>query len=217
MSAGVDYSDEGALVDALSAGDEQAFAWLLDRYDGSLRRAARMYVASAATADEVVQETWVAVIRGLPRFERRSSLKTWLYRILMNIARTHGVREHRSVPFSSAPAAMREGDEPAVDPDRFRPLDDQYPRGWRSFPPAWEQLPEQQLLSGELLDQVGKALETLPAAQREVVTLRDLEGWSAAEVCNALAISETNQRVLLHRGRMKLRRVCEEYLEPSPL
>ena len=213
---GSDFVDDRALVDALRAGDETAFAWLLDRYHAPLHRTARMYVSTDAQADEVVQETWVAVLRGIDRFEQRSSLKTWLYRILMNIARTRGVKESRSIPFSSAAGALEEGAEPTFDPERFRPPDDhEWPGHWAAFPLDWEHQPESRLLAGETLALVGQAIADLPPAQREVLTLRDMEGWSSSEVCNALALSETNQRVLLHRGRAKIRRTLESYFESS--
>jgi RNA polymerase sigma-70 factor (ECF subfamily) len=210
-----DYSDDGVLVDALCRRDDAAFAWLLDRYDGSLRRLARNYVPSAAVADEVVQETWLAVIRGIDGFERRSSLKTWLFRILMNVARTRGVREQRTIPFSSARGAMEEGSEPAVDPDRFLPADSRRPGHWASLPTRWEHEPEERLLSAETTRFVSEAIDMLPPAQREVITLRDIEGWTSVEVCNALSVSETNQRVLLHRARAKVRRALEAHFESA--
>ena len=177
-----------------------------------------MYVATDAQADEVVQETWLAVIKGIDRFERRSSVKTWIYRILMNIARTKGVREARSVPFSSAPTAMVEGAEPTFSPDRFRPPDDpEWPGHWASFPLDWEHQPETRLLAAETLSLVGAVLQELPPAQREVLTLRDVNGWPSTEVCHALGVSETNQRVLLHRGRAKVRTALESYFETSEL
>ncbi|HZP31151.1 MAG TPA: sigma-70 family RNA polymerase sigma factor, partial [Acidimicrobiia bacterium] len=178
-----DYNSDAELVQALRDGDESAFAWLLDRYDAPLRRTALMYVPTRAAADEAVQETWLGVIKGIDRFEGRSSLKTWIFRILMNIARTKGVRETRAIPFASARGAMSEGDEPAFDPDRFRPASDpQYPFHWASFPTPWEHEPAERLDAAETLAVVRAALERLPAAQREVVTLRDLEGWSSTEV-----------------------------------
>jgi RNA polymerase sigma-70 factor (ECF subfamily) len=211
-----DFADDAALIDALRAGDEAAFGWMLDQHNAALRRTARMYVATDALADEVVQETWLAVIKGIDRFEGRSSVKTWIYRILMNIARTKGVRESRSVPFSSAAGALSEGAEPTFSADRFRPPDDpEWPGHWASFPLDWEHQPETRLLAAETLSLVGAALEQLPPAQREVLTLRDVNGWTSAEVCHALGVSETNQRVLLHRGRAKVRTALESYFETS--
>jgi len=212
----VDFSDDATLVAALRTGEERAFAWMLDRYDAPLRRVARMYVATDAHAEEVVQETWLALLRGIDRFEQRSTLKTWLYRILVNIARTRGVKEARTIPFSSAVNAITDGAEPTFDPDRFRPPDDpDWPGHWASFPPDWEHEPEARLLADETLAVVAAAIEALPPAQREVITLRDVEGWAAAEVCNALELTETNQRVLLHRGRARIRRALELYFESS--
>ena len=208
------YSDDAALVSALRDGDEDAFTWLLDTYDASLRRVARTYVPSDAVADEVVQEAWLAVITGIERFEGRSSVKTWLYRILANVARTRGTRERRTIPFSSAASVMEDGAEPTFEPDRFRPpTDAQWPGHWATFPLGWEQQPETSLLSAETLDVVRRALETLPPTQREVLTLRDVEGWTAVEVCNALELTETNQRVLLHRARARVRSALESYFE----
>jgi RNA polymerase sigma-70 factor (ECF subfamily) len=209
-----DFSDDAALVDGLRAGDDAAFGWMLDRYSPQLRRSARMYVATDAQADEVVQETWLAVIKGIDRFEGRSSVKTWIHRILMNIARTKGVRESRSLPFSSALGALGEGAEPTCSADRFRPPDDpEWPGHWASFPVDWEHQPETRLLASETLALVGSALGALPPSQREVLTLRDLNGWSSAEVCDALGVSEANQRVLLHRGRARIRNALESYFQ----
>ena len=209
------FEDDAVLVPALRRGDDRAFAWMLDRYDASLRRAARMYVPTDAAADEVVGDTWLGVLRGIDRFEQRSSVKTWLYRILMNIARSKGVRERRTVPFSSAIGATEDGATPTFDPDRFRPdvAGEEHPGHWRSFPLDWEHEPEQRLLSGETLGVVAAALDELPPAQREVVLLRDVEGWSPEEVCDALELTGANQRVLLHRGRARLRRALEAYFE----
>jgi RNA polymerase sigma-70 factor, ECF subfamily len=198
--------EEASLVDALLAGEEAAFARVVDEYSPGLLRMARTYVASEAEAEEVVQETWLAVVKGLERFERRSSLRTWIFRILMNIARTRGKREARSIPFSSAFDAASAPDEPAVDPDRFLPADDRYPRHWAIAPVPW---PEEGLLRAEALEAVKGAIEELPPAQREVITLRDVVGSSSEEACNALGVSETNQRVLLHRARSKVRAALE--------
>jgi RNA polymerase sigma-70 factor, ECF subfamily len=212
----IDFSDDRQLVTALRVGDEGAFAWLLDRYHAPLHRAARTYVATDAHADEVVQETWVAVLRGIDRFEHRSALKTWLYGILMNIARTRGVKESRTIPFSSAAGALHDGAEPTFEADRFRPpTDPDWPGHWVSFPLDWEHEPETRLLANETLSLVVTVIDALPPAQREVITLRDIDGWTSAEVCNALGLSETNQRVLLHRGRARVRRALESHFESS--
>jgi RNA polymerase sigma-70 factor (ECF subfamily) len=210
--AALDYSDDDVLVAALRARDEDAFAWLLDRYTGSLRRLARAHVASDAAADEVVSEAWLAVITGIGRFEQRSSLKTWIHRIVLNLARTKGTREHRSVPFSSL-ASEADSSEAAVDPDRFRPAGTPGAGSWASPPVPWDEEPETSLSAVETLDVVRRAIATLPPGQQMVITLRDLEGWRADDVCNALDLSETNQRVLLHRARTKVRTALEHHFE----
>ena len=164
-------------------------------------RVARMYVGSRAVAEEVVQEAWVAVLNGIGRFEGRSSLKTWIFRILTNIAKTRGQREGRSIPFSS----LAPDDEHAVDPDRF--AED---GAWASPPRSFG--PEERLLSDETMAVVEAAIAKLPASQAIVISMRDVDGFSAEEACNALDISETNQRVLLHRARSKVRQALEDYL-----
>jgi RNA polymerase sigma-70 factor, ECF subfamily len=203
--------DEGELVAALRAGDEAAFKQLIDRYHASLVRVAQAYVPTRALAEEVAQETWLAVFKGVDRFEGRSSFKTWLFRILTNIARTRAQREGRTLPLSALenPAGVPEA---AVEPDRF--LDPEHPRWpghWASRPSAWE-TPEERLLRAETRHVVARAIEALPGSQRAVISLRDVEGWSSAEVCNALGLTETNQRVLLHRARSKVRRALDDYL-----
>jgi RNA polymerase sigma-70 factor (ECF subfamily) len=211
-----DYQDDSVLVRALRDGDEAAFAWLLDRYDRCLRRIAMTFVQSRAVADEVVQETWMGVVKGIDRFEGRSSVKTWVFRILVNVARARGLREHRSIPFAAVSTALAEGAEPAFDPDRFLSVPAGDPAGhWVSFPLAWEHEPEHRLEAAETLAVIGDAIAGLPPAQREVMMLRDVEQWTSPEVCDALGISESNQRVLLHRARSKVRRALEEYFESS--
>jgi len=214
-SATTPYADDRTLVQALRRGDEDAFGWLIDRYGGSLRRLARNYVATAAVADDVVQETWLAVVKGIDRFEERSAVSTWLYRILANIARTRGVREHRSIPFSSVGSALEEGAGPAVEPERFGTPGAPGYGAWASPPTPWDDEPETRLESSEVLEVVRAAVDQLPPAQREVMTLRDLEGWTSTEVRNALDLTETNQRVLLHRARSKVRRAIEAYFEKA--
>jgi RNA polymerase sigma-70 factor, ECF subfamily len=209
-----DFADDGMLIAALRAGDEGAFVWLLDRYSGPLHRLARSYVSTNASADEVVQETWLAVLNGIDRFEGRSSVKTWVYRILMNIARAKGVRDHRSVPFTSLRGEL-EADEPAVDPARFVSQPGNAPGPWAAPPLAWDEEPEARLTATETLTAVEHAIDMLPPNQRAVITLRDLEGWDAQEVCNALEISQTNQRVLLHRARAKVRQALETHFEEA--
>jgi RNA polymerase sigma-70 factor (ECF subfamily) len=201
--------DDAALIAALRARDERAFEALMREYNASLLRVAQIYVASRAVAEEVVQETWIGVLNGIDRFEGRSSLKTWIFRILTNIAKTRGQREGRTVPFSALerPDAVPEA---AVDPGRFRrPDDERWPGHWASRPEPW---PEERLLAAEMREVVERAIEQLPPAQRAVISLRDVEGWSAEEARNALGVSETNQRVLLHRARSKVRQALENYL-----
>jgi RNA polymerase sigma-70 factor, ECF subfamily len=199
--------DEQILA-ALKRGDETAFVQLVEQHQGLMLRVALRYVRTRAVAEEVVQETWVAVLHGLDRFEARASLKTWIFRILTNRAISRGEREGRVLPFSS----LGDEDGPAVEPDRFRPPGAQWAGGWKVFPDA---LPEERLLARETLSLIGDAIAELPERQHLVITMRDVEGWSAEEVCEALAISETNQRVLLHRARSKVRRTLEAYLEPE--
>ena len=206
-------AEEQSLVAALRAGDERAFETLVERYHRSLLRLALMYVPSRAVAEEVVQETWLGVLQGLGRFEGRSSLKTWIFRILINRARTRGQRESRSIPFSAAWRPEADADEPAVEADRFVPIEQQGAGHWVSRPRDWDALPEERMIAQETRDQIQQAIDALPDSQREVITLRDVEGWSSEEVCNVLEITETNQRVLLHRARSKVRRALERYLD----
>jgi RNA polymerase sigma-70 factor (ECF subfamily) len=201
-----------ATVEALRAGDESAFASLIDQYHGPLLRMALVYVPSHAVAEDVVQETWLGVLQGIDRFEARSSLKTWVFRILINRAKTRGAREGRSVAFSSVGGIDPDGREPSVDPDRFHPLGHRLAGHWSSAPRNWSETPEERLLSDETLARVQAAVDNLPDSQRAVITLRDIDGWTAAEVCTMLDISDANQRVLLHRARSKVRQALEQYL-----
>jgi RNA polymerase sigma-70 factor, ECF subfamily len=189
--------EEMRLVEGLRNRDEQAFEQLIRMYQSALVRVAQMYVSSRAIAEDVVQESWLAVLNGIDRFEGRSSLKTWIFRIVTNRAKTRGQREARSRPFSSLEP------EASVDPHRF--VDGH----WRTFPESW---PEERLLGAEALRMIGEAIEALPPSQRAVITLRDVQGWSPEEVRNALELSETNERVLLHRARAKVRAALEAYL-----
>ena len=200
------------IVAALRAGDERVFRELVERYHASLIRVALMYVRTRAVAEEVVQDTWIGVLQSLPRFEGRSSLRTWIFRILANQARSRAKREARSVPFSAL--AGDDDASPAVDPDRFLPADHPaVPGHWASPPRSWAARPEDELLGRETRERISAAIDALPAAQRTVISLRDVEGWSSEEVCDLLAISEGNQRVLLHRARSKVRAALEEYLD----
>ena len=204
-------TEDHELVQRLRDGDEAAFAELIDRYGVTMVRVAQMYVRDRATAEEVVQETWLAVLNGIDRFEERSSLKTWLFRILTNRAKTRGEREGRMVPFSSLEGAGEE-DEPSVDPDRFLGPDSPDAGAWAAPPRAW---PQEEVLGRETLGVVEMAIEQLPEAQREVIRLRDVEGWTPMEVAEALEITDGNQRVLLHRARSKVRAALEAYLDPE--
>ena len=181
-------------------------------YNAALLRVAQIYVPTRAVAEDVVQDTWIGVLNGIDRFEGRSSLKTWIFRILTNIAKTRGQREGRTVPFSALerPEAVPEA---AVEADRFLPPDhERWPGHWATKPEPW---PEDRLLATETLGIVDRAIDELPPAQRAVIGLRDVQGWSAEETCNALGVSETNQRVLLHRARSKVRRALEDYLSEA--
>jgi RNA polymerase sigma-70 factor (ECF subfamily) len=199
-------------VRLLRSGDEAAFMRLVDSLGPSMLRIAQMYVPSRAVAEEVVQEAWLGVLKGLDRFEGRSSLRTWILRILVNVAKTRGVRERRSAPFSSFEEAAAGSGEPAVSPDRFLTEGAKWAGHWSLEPAPWD-APEQRVLGAETRSVVERVIATLPPGQAEVIRLRDVEGWSSEEVRNALALSETNQRVLLHRARSKVRRALERYFE----
>ncbi len=199
------------LVAALRAGDEEAFRTVVREWHGSMLRVARIFTPSRAVAEDVVQETWLRVLGALDRFEGRSSLKTWVFRILVNTAKTRAQREGRTIPFSALQDVARVP-EASVEPERFHPDDHPYhPGGW-AVPPR--ELPEDRLLAAETRELIAEAIEALPASQRAVISLRDVEGWSSEEVRNALDISEVNQRVLLHRARAKVRQALEDYLAP---
>lgn len=201
---------DAELIDRLRNGDEAAFAGLIDSYSAPLLRLAVMFVQSRSIAEEVVQETWMAVVTGIGRFEGRSSVKTWLFKILTNIAKTRAQRERRTVPFTEF--EVDTGDEPAVEASRFLPADHpQWPHHWAAPLQPWSMGPEGTALDRETLAVLRDALEKLPRAQQLVVALRDVHGWPATEVCAALDLSEANQRVLLHRGRSRLRGVLERY------
>jgi RNA polymerase sigma-70 factor, ECF subfamily len=199
--------EDAKLVEGLRAGDEAAFAELIRRYGAGMLRVAQMFVSTRSAAEDVVGDAWVGVLRGIDRFEGRSSLKTWLFRIVANTAKTRGVREARSVPFSALGDA---GDDSAVDPERFLGTGERFLGHWGAPPQSWA--PEGDLLSQEALDVIDRVIEALPPAQRAVITLRDVEGFSSEEVRNALDLTETNQRVLLHRARSKVRNALEEYM-----
>jgi RNA polymerase sigma-70 factor (ECF subfamily) len=202
---------DAELVERLRAGDEGAFEQLVDEYGLSMLRVAGLYVRDRAVAEEVVQETWLAVLNGIDRFEGRSSLKTWIFRILANRAKTRGEREGRSVPLSAI-AADAETGEASVDPERFFGPDGPAPFAWAAPPRDW---PQKRVLDREALGVIEEAIEMLPETQQTVIRLRDVEGWSPQEVAEALQISDGNQRVLLHRARSKVRAALEDYLDPE--
>lgn len=197
------------LVAGLRAGDEATFARLVDLWSRSMLRLARSYVSTNDSAEEVVQDTWLAVLQGVDRFEGRSSLRTWVYRILVNTAKKRGVQEKRTVPASSLlPSDSDHG--PTVDPALFQGPDGRHPGHWIEFPQSWPS-PENAVLAGEVLRVIGEAMATLPARQRSVLTLRDVDGRTSAEVCDIMEISPENQRVLLHRARAAVRARLETY------
>jgi RNA polymerase sigma-70 factor (ECF subfamily) len=198
-----------ALIERLRAGDEETFADLVRRWSPAMLRLARNFVATNQSAEDAVQDAWLGMLDGLDRFEGRASLRTWTFTILVNRAKTRGVREHRTVVNLQA----TDGDDgPTVDPDRFQGPDGRYPGGWTStgVPAPWHE-PERRAVARETLSLVQRALADLPARQRDVVTMRDVQGFGADEVCSILALSPANQRVLLHRGRASLRVALENY------
>jgi RNA polymerase sigma-70 factor (ECF subfamily) len=204
-------TQRSADVDRLRGGDADAFSQLVRSWSPMMLRLARSYVSTDASAQEVVQETWLAVIRGLHRFEARSSLRTWVLAILGNLGRTRGVREARAVPWSSLGPDDMAGS--GVDPDRFRGWDDQWPGHWTSVgsPNPWQPGPEDETVAAQVRDELSTALARLPERQRTVISLRDIHGLSAGEVCSLLGVSAGNQRVLLHRARSRLRGQLELY------
>ncbi|MGH2715991.1 MAG: RNA polymerase sigma factor [Thermoleophilaceae bacterium] len=203
-------TDDAEQLARLRAGDEQAFQDLVERHYGTMVAVASTYVSSRAVAEEVVQDAWIGVLRGLDGFEGRSSLQTWIMRIVANTAMRRGGAEAHSVPFSSL---AREGEEAAVDADRFRGPEDAFPGHWRAYPRDWSSLPEEALLGREVLEVVKRAIDELPAAQRTVITLRDIHGCSTEEVCATLEIEAPHQRVLLHRARSRVRSALERHFD----
>jgi RNA polymerase sigma-70 factor (ECF subfamily) len=212
--AGLDVDrEDDLLLEALRRGDEAAFMALVARHGPVMMRIARAYVGSAAVAEEIVQEAWLGVLESLPRFEGRSSLKTWVLRILKNIASRRAGQERRSVPFSALEGDDPEADEPAVAPERFLDPQERWAGHWASAPRRFGDVPEERLFARETLGAVEGAILALPPSQRAVIGLRDVEGWGAGEVCELLEISEANQRVLLHRARARVRRALELHLD----
>ncbi len=205
-------STEADLIARLRGGDEAVFACLVNTYSASLKRLALAFVSIDAMAEDVVQDTWLAVLTGIDRFEGRSSVKTWIFKILTNRAKTRAIREKRTINFSE----LEDPSEPAVDPDRFLPAEHpSFPGHWASALDHWSASAEDTVVGRETMGVLERGLESLPPAQRVVVALRDVQGWPAAEVCEVLGLSEANQRVLLHRGRSRLRGVLESYFKEN--
>jgi RNA polymerase sigma-70 factor (ECF subfamily) len=203
-------AEEVVLLARLRAGDERAFEALVNRHYGTMLAVARTYVSSRAVAEEVVQEAWLGVLKGLDGFEGRSSLATWIMRIVANIAKTRGVREARSIAFTGLAG---DGQEPAVEPERFRGAGDGFPGHWRAYPANWSRMPEEVLHERDTLRTVMDAIALLPAAQRAVITMRDVQGCAPEEVCAVLEVSDGNQRVLLHRARSRVRAALERHID----
>jgi RNA polymerase sigma-70 factor (ECF subfamily) len=204
--------DDTAVIAALRDGDEAAFARLVDQHTPAMLRVARGYVPSLDIAEEVVQETWIALIKGIDKFEGRSSLRTWLFAVMINIAKARGIKERRGA--DAEIAAFTGG---TVDPARFRTADDPWPGHWNQHeePSPFPDTPEGSVLGAELVETARRELDKLPERQREVVTLRDMLGFDSDEVCDLLHISAANQRVLLHRGRAAIRQALEDYLRDA--
>lgn len=196
------------LIARLRAGDEGGFAELVDRYSPSMLAVARTHVAGREAAEDVVQDTWIAVLKGIDAFEGRSSLRTWLFRILVNIAKTRGVHDKRTAPVD----VQELDDRPVPGPESFQAAGDRWPGHWIRFPLPWRDSPEHSLLAGETRDLVRVELDRLPRLQRLVVSLRDVEGYTSEEVCALLDLTAANQRVLLHRGRGRIRLALADYL-----
>lgn len=206
-------SEDLRMAERLRAGEEAAFRDLVNRYYGSMIRVALAHVADRSVAEEVVQDVWMAVLEGLDRFEGRSSLKTWIFSILTNKAKTRGVRESRSVPASSLVRQDEDADEPAVDPARWR-QSGHWKDYWTDYPQSWEEgTPERVLLDKEGAMLLEQAIAALPPRLKQIILLRDVEGLESDEVCAILAISDANQRVLLHRARARVRTMLEDYMD----
>jgi len=207
----ISSDDDSHLIELLRNGNEAAFVALIDRYSDTMARLAMIYVTAWPVAEEVVQETWMSVFEHLGHFEGRSSLKTWMFRILTNCAKTRAQREGRSIPFSLHSGMSTDHAEQAVEPDRLLLVDHHWAGHWVSV--KREEMPEERLLSQETRLCLERAIEALPPNQREIIILRDIEGWTSDEICNTLGISEGNQRVLLHRARAKVRSALEKYFQ----
>jgi RNA polymerase sigma-70 factor (ECF subfamily) len=198
-------ADDAVLVAALRRGDRQAVVELIEGWSTPMLRLALVYVHDRTAAEDVVQEAWMGVLQGIHRFEGRASLKTWVFRLVVNRAMTRATRERRTVPFSAVATSAA-----AIDADCFIPAGEAWAGHWAT--PPRPLTGDERLLAGETRAYLTRAIRELPPAQRAVLTLRDVEGWSATEVCDVLALSEANQRVLLHRARSRVRRAMEPYL-----
>lgn len=207
---------ERLLVQRLLDGDEATFTALVECYHESMIRLARTFVRDPGAAEEVVQEAWVGVIKGLASFKGNSSIKSWIFAITVNKAKTRGKREARSVPFSALVQDEVSGVHPAVDPDRFLGPEAQWPGHWMQPPRPWGDNPEVRLLQADAMAQLRSVLDRLPPAQRSVVTLKDVAGLDPESICNELGITETNMRVLLHRARSRIRGELERYFDEQP-
>ena len=203
-------ADDQRIISGLRAGDEATFAEMVDRYNGSLVRVAMRYLPSRAVAEEVVQDTWIGVIEGIDRFEGRSTVKTWLYKILIYKARARGERERRTVPLS---ALAGDDSAPSVPTERFRGSDALWAGHWATPPRRWDGDAEERALAGEARSVIDAAIAEMPLAQREVIVMRDLSEFSSVQVCDLLGLTEANQRVLLHRARSRVRAALESYLD----
>jgi RNA polymerase sigma-70 factor (ECF subfamily) len=201
------------LITALRAGDEAAFMALVQQHHATMVRLAASYVGSQAVAEDVAQEAWAKALRSLNSFEGRSTLKTWLFRILTNTALTTAKREGRTIPFTDLEPAA--GDEPSVEPERFIG-EGEWAGHWTEYPRRWDtDSAEAATVRRETLARVQQAIDALPENQRAVITLHDVEGWESKDICNVLGLSETNQRVLLHRARGKVRQALEKYFDEA--
>lgn len=205
------YPDDLHMIELLRSGDEEAFEALVACYQAPMLRLATMYVKGYAVAEEVVQETWMGILQGLHNFEGRSSLKTWMFRILINRAKTRAKREERYIQFSSLSELESTPAETTIEPERFLSIENREAGQWISFSAGWQAVPEEYILSQEISSRIDEAIEALPSSQRAVINLRDKEGWMAEETCHLLGISEVNQRVLLHRARSRVRADLERY------
>jgi RNA polymerase sigma-70 factor (ECF subfamily) len=206
--------DDEAVILGLRRGDEETFAHVLARYNGPLLRVAMSYVRDRAVAEDVVQDTWLGVIKGIDEFQGRSSLRTWIFRILINQAKSRGLAEGRILPLSTLDPPG-EPDGPTIPQSEFTDGGASPWRRWVHPPSSWDGIPEERLVSAEIRRRISTVIDDLPPRQRQVITLRDVEGWPSSEVCALLRLSEANQRVLLHRARARVRSAIESYLAAS--